>query len=330
MNTIKCDTNKFIKYIMITIIIYAILRVIPMQPMNNRDSFLLVVVILVCIIFVDNINLKENFETSATQNITSVTQNATSAIQDTTSSIQNSTQNISSNLLADIKSTANSILPKPLNTNELIPDSLQDDNIPIMATVQQDAPERASTMCDVELERIKKDFDRQINELKNELSIKSMPGSENVGSKYYNFLINDLLEKGIIDSNDVKNINTKLTSKLLTMNDVITSLEQLKKDGVPKSKGKLNDFAYSELPSEFYSPIGDKIANQWDNDYNILDTNRWQVPMQRPPVCINSEPCKICPLESAPGTTNLKSWDTSRKVTDIKVNKKWANNQMSA
>ena len=139
-----------------------------------------------------------------------------------------------------------------------------------------------------------------------------------------------MLDKGIINGNDVKNINTKLSSKLLTIDEVITSLEQLKKEGVPKSKGTSNDFAYSELPTEFYSPIGDKIANQWDNDYNILDTNKWQVPTQRPPVCINSEPCKICPLESAPGTTSLKHWDTSRKVTDIKINKKWANSQVSA
>lgn len=291
MNAIKCNTNKIIKYIMVAIIIYAILKVIPInQRINNSDTLLLLLVILVSIIFLDNINLRESFADTTTTDTTSP------------------------------------VTPVSTNIDNLVTSSEPIQPPPPMPEIAIDfIPPTETTMCDVELEKIRKDFEKQLTDLKNELSVKSLTVNENVGPKYYSFLVNDLLEKGIIDSNDVKNINAKLNSKLLTMNDVITSLEQLKKDGVVKSKGKLNDFAYSELPTEFYSPIGDKIANQWDNDYNILDTNRWQVPMHRPPVCINSEPCKICPLESSPGIASLKDWDNSRKVTEIKVNKQWAN-----
>jgi hypothetical protein len=70
----------------------------------------------------------------------------------------------------------------------------------------------------------------------------------------------------------------------------------------------------SELPQDFYKPIGEKIANDWSKDYTILDTNKWQVPMPRPPLCINNAPCTICPLETSGYSTNLQQWDESRYV----------------
>ena len=26
---------------------------------------------------------------------------------------------------------------------------------------------------------------------------------------------------------------------------------------------------YSDLPSDYYTPLGDKIANQWDNEFTL-------------------------------------------------------------
>lgn len=343
MDSIKCNTNKIIKYVMITVIVYTILKNIPMRPMNDRDIILLSAVILISIIVIDNFKLNERFadtpaqDTPAQDTTSTSAQNASSTAATTTSTSAAtntssvSTTNTGTVVMDPIPTNINEQIPTGLE--DLIPEQLPPSDRPMPSSFQPMPPPTIptpTTSCDAELDKIKQDFEKQINDLKKELTVKSLAEGQNVSGKYFTYLTNELLEKGIIDSNDLKNINTKLASKLLTMDEVITSLEQLKKEGVSKSKGRMNDFAYSELPSEFYSPIGDKIANQWDNDYNILDTNRWQVPMQRPPVCINSEPCKICPLESAPGTTSLKNWDTSRKVTDIKINKKWAANQSSA
>jgi hypothetical protein len=49
--------------------------------------------------------------------------------------------------------------------------------------------------------------------------------------------------------------------------------------------------------------------------------------MPRPPVCINTSPCKVCPdvVEGYP--LNVKEWDNSRKISNININKNWANKQ---
>ena len=52
--------------------------------------------------------------------------------------------------------------------------------------------------------------------------------------------------------------------------------------------------------------------------------------MPRPPVCINTMPCKVCPSDSSSYPVNLKQWDDSRYVTSNKVNKKWAHDQSDA
>ena len=155
--------------------------------------------------------------------------------------------------------------------------------------------------------------------------------SSMIASKYYSSLINELNERGVLDVNEIQNIKLKLDSKLLSIDEVILSLEKLKATSKvkPSKSDTKSDHKYDELPSEFYSPMGGNIANNWDNQYTILDTNRWQVPMPRPPVCINTAPCKVCPSESGyfPVVTT-KDWDQSRKVSDTKINKDWANAQM--
>ena len=87
---------------------------------------------------------------------------------------------------------------------------------------------------------------------------------------------------------------------------------------------------YNELPDDFYTPIGDKIANDWENSYTILNTNKWQVPVIRPPVCINNTPCDVCPSQSSSSMVSLKEWDDSRYITQNQINKKWANDQTSS
>ena len=81
-----------------------------------------------------------------------------------------------------------------------------------------------------------------------------------------------------------------------------------------KNETNTNNNITNELLSDFYKPIGDGIANQWNGDYVILNTNKWQVPMPRPPVCINNSPCKVCPSNTSSDAVNLNDWDNSRYV----------------
>ncbi len=192
------------------------------------------------------------------------------------------------------------------------------------------------TSCGIEVEKIKRKMEEEMAELKEQLIAKSTipPSSAKIANRYFEFLINDLADKGILDATEIDNIQAKLRSKLLSMDEVIASLETLKKEGKSKIRvqdGKVkNDREYNELPSDFYTPIGNQVPTDWSSEYTILNTNKWQVPMPRPPVCINTTPCKVCPSDTSSTTVNLKEWDDSRYVTGGKINKKWAEDQNSA
>ena len=185
--------------------------------------------------------------------------------------------------------------------------------------------------CDVEVAKMRQEMQETISKLRQELLSKDTKVEKSpFAKKYMSILIADLLEKRILDKADVENINAKLISGATTTEETIVSLERLRAIGKPKNvseaKDRQNDMKYSELPSDYYNPLGDKIANQWDNEFTILNTDKWQVPQPRPPVCVSSGPCKVCP-DTTPGYANLKQWDESRVVTNSKVNKKWALDQ---
>jgi len=150
---------------------------------------------------------------------------------------------------------------------------------------------------------IEKSCEYEINKLKFQLNalsskMKKVDNSEII-NKYYNKLINDLIQKKILSSTDIENIKLKIDSKLLNIQDIIVSLEKLNEN---------NGTVTNDLPSDFFTPIGDKIANTWDKHYSILDTSKWMVPMPRPPVCINDSPCKVCPMNETVGG-NLLEWN---------------------
>jgi hypothetical protein len=92
-----------------------------------------------------------------------------------------------------------------------------------------------------------------------------------------------------------------------------------------------SDMKYNELPEEFLRPLGEGLGRWSDNEYSILNTDKWRVPMPRPPVCISSsKPCEPCPLMTDGYPLNLKEWNNSRKITNIEINKKWANDQVDS
>ena len=192
--------------------------------------------------------------------------------------------------------------------------------------------ETKAVNCEVEVAKMKRHLEETISKLRDELKSKTTASSKSKhGKKYLNILIADLLDKKIIDKNDVENTNAKLISGASTLDEVIQSYEKLRSIGVPKKvsepKDRTNDMKYSDLPSKSYKPIGKGIANQWTNEYTILNTDKWQVSQPRPPVCVSSGPCKVCPSSTEGYPTSLKEWDNSRVITNNKINKKWALDQ---
>ena len=189
---------------------------------------------------------------------------------------------------------------------------------PVSPTVKYVVPE-------VNLDKQKiTQLENELNRLKNS-STNISENSRAIANKYLETLIIELSEKGILNTTDINNIKIKLNSKLLTVDEILLSLETLKKEG---KVNKNDDSIYNELPAEFYAPLANKKLGEWDNDYTILNTTKWQVPMARPPVCVSSTPCQVCPTDSSNYPVNLKSWDNSRQITQSSnINKKWIANQ---
>ena len=124
--------------------------------------------------------------------------------------------------------------------------------------------------------------------------------------KYYNSLIDDLLKHKLLTSVEIENINLKLKLNISNISDIIETLETL-------IKTKPNYNIENELPDDFFSPLGKNVPNNWVDEYTILNTNKWTVPMRIPPLCINNNPCNVCPLDSSNYTTT-KNWNNSRYV----------------
>ena len=173
------------------------------------------------------------------------------------------------------------------------------------------------TACSTDIDKIRRIMQSQIDELKNQLTNNV---TSNTGEKYFNYLLNELVSNNTLNDSEVQNIKNKIQLKLLTIDEVITSLESLK--GTKIKVQPTNDSKYNELPSGYFQPIGDKISNDWDNQDAILNTDRWTVPMPRPPVCITSTPCKVCPSDPI-NQMNLKDWNNNTKLSNTFMNKKW-------
>lgn len=92
-------------------------------------------------------------------------------------------------------------------------------------------------------------------------------------------------------------------------------------DSSKKSKEikKINEMEYSEYPKKAHEPLGkpdETISNKWrdENDYAILNTDKWTVPVRRPPVCITEQKCPVCPSMTS-GPVSLKDWNNFTTIS---------------
>ncbi len=339
-NSLFC-TKDAVKYIIVAGITYTILKMIPSVALADKDVLLTVGIVTVIFVLLDCMynkdaeefrSVKEHFADVATQPSAQSTQPAQTAQTAQTVVVQAVEETDA--LKHNDELTA--LKAKQLEELNLLKAKQEEELKASQAKTTDTAVPAVS--CGVEIEKVKQQLSMELEKVKSELAMKSVNPEDKIANKYLDSLVAELTQKGIINETDAQNIQVKLNTKLLSIDQVIESLETLKaqgkstvSSGISRAEGKsTNDMMYSELPTDFYKPIGDKISSQWDNEFAILNTNKWQVPMARPPVCINTTPCKVCPSESSSGYTNLKEWDNSRQVTQVAINKQWASDQASA
>lgn len=183
------------------------------------------------------------------------------------------------------------------------------------------------TPCDSSIAKAIAPLQAEIAKLREKTAIP--PDVKKAKVKNFTLLAETLIEKGALSEEEYENMKTKLDSNVLTLNDAISALEKLKrasksiKKNVPGKKDKWwSDMSKSELPMEMYIPKGEQIDNKWSNEFSILNTDKWTVPMARPPVCIDSSPKDIMPVGTSGYPMNLKYYDSARYVsTSAKMEK---------
>ncbi len=101
----------------------------------------------------------------------------------------------------------------------------------------------------------------------------------------------------------------------------------------PENKTNENQLGYSEYPQDLHDPLGkydDTFSNKFDHGFSYLDTDRWKVPVRRPPVCIADKPSTVHPVLTSGYPLDVKEWDTSRRVMpNDEINVEYVSQQLN-
>ena len=94
-------------------------------------------------------------------------------------------------------------------------------------------------------------------------------------------------------------------SQIITMLQKIQNLQNNINNSSPSSPNTLEPLGQN----------GDGFTNGWDQDYTILNTNKWAPSLNPPPVCKAEKECPVCPSITSGYPLSLKEYDSSRKIT---------------
>jgi hypothetical protein len=299
--------KDLVKYIIFIGIVYTLIIKISSQNISTMDLILIVSIISIGFIVINCLSNSDSFT-----NINDVTEVAqTTQAPQSEKTIQEPQVNQITQL---IKQDYSSILSK-------VYDEINKSNI----TNSVEEVTNKNNNNNMEMEKIMFNLQNKIKQLESKSNIAH-------SIKYMNLLITDLLERGILDNNDIENIKGKINTKLLTEDEAIVGLEKLKLSGKTKQKtpdtneNNQPEYSFGNLPPEMYKPLNNSDLNKWDEQgYTMLNTDKWQPPTVRPPVCINTSPCKVCPDTNNTYPVPLAQWENSRKVSNIEISKEWAN-----
>jgi hypothetical protein len=309
--------KDLVKYIIFIGIVYTLIIKISSQNISTMDLILIVSIISIGFIVINCLSNSDSF--TNINDVTEVAQTTQTPQSDKTTQEPQVDQ-----ITQLIKQDYSSILSK-------VYDEINKSNI------TNSVEEVTNKNNNIEMEKIMFNLQNKIKQLESKSNIAH-------SIKYMNLLITDLLERGILDNNDIENIKGKINTKLLTEDEAIVGLEKLKLSGKTKQKtpdtnennqpeysfnNLPKEYSFGNIPPEMYKPLNNSDLNKWDEQgYTMLNTDKWQPPTVRPPVCINTSPCKVCPDTNNTYPVPLAQWENSRKVSNIEISKEWANTQV--
>ena len=292
--------KDLIKYVIFISIVYTLMIIIPSQKIITKDLILIVSIIFIGFVLIDCLCSNSELFTN----------------------INNKDWDpfMLSNVVDYKNYDKSNILSNMVN-------KINEDKSNMLSNVSNKINETKSNIVD-KINEIKSNIDDKINEEK-PIPIKSNELNETTTVKYMNLLIDDLREHNVLNNTDIENIKAKMNSKILTDDEIIVGLEKLILTTKAKQKKEPeSEYIFGNVSSDLYKPLGNLEIHKWDEGYNMLNTNKWQIPMPRPPVCINTTPCKVCPDTDDTYPLKLALWDNSRKISNTEISKNWANKQI--
>jgi len=344
-NLSKSQIKTFVKYAIFFGLVYLILKSIPSGTIQNKEVVLILGVVCLSFFVIDSMLSyisSEGFDSINTNNLSPEQIQKLNALKSVIDNIIKHPPPIPDNL-NNIKTTRQPYVNSEYIQlyNEAISDINRNEDLnPVIIkheiitdtsndTSNQDLPQ---VSCSNEISKVKKQMERQIAQLKHELVSRPIAQDDtSMTKRYYDSLLSQLKELNIINSDDIDRMNSKIATGVLTIPEAINSLEKLKNSNT--SMLVKSDYKYNELPDDYFKSLGEGLdkLNPWDNQYSVLNTNKWRVPMPRPPICINTQPCKVCPsdsgLASVDSSLKLNDWDSAKAISETKINKKWVKDQ---
>lgn len=307
--------KDLIKYIIFISIVYTLMIIIPSQKIITKDLILIVSIIFIGFILIDCLSSNSELFTNINNS-----KNDPFMLSNLVNYKNQDKSNFLSNMV-DKSGMLSNVVDKINETKSNVVDKINQDKSGILSNMVDKINETKSNIVD-KINEIKSNIDDKINQEK------PIP-IETTTIKYMNLLIDDLREHNVLNNTDIENIKAKINTKLLTDEEIIVGLEKL----IVTTKAKLkkepeSEYIFGKVSSDLYKPLGNLEINKWDEGYNMLNTNKWQIPMPRPPVCINTTPCKVCPDTDDTYPLKLALWDNSRKISNTEISKDWANKQI--
>lgn len=78
-----------------------------------------------------------------------------------------------------------------------------------------------------------------------------------------------------------------------------------------------SEMKYTQLDPRMHVPLGESdhtVSNNFEYGYAYLNTDKWTVPMYKPPVCKTDDNCKVCESATSGYPVDVMEWNKSRKI----------------
>jgi hypothetical protein len=310
----KLFNSKLMKYMLYGLFIFTILYYIPQTKLQLTDSIFITIILLYFVFFFEHFNNRLNNKKCNNSNESNTDKKSKIENFDNKFIIENFDN--SNNLIN--KYNYDGFITKDIINDVIIDLENANKNKNIMTKLQDMSVKDKKfkillTIIETNINKIKdlnKNDSQKIINLVEDVYSRSEKSKDQKLTKYFENNIKEIESK-----------NDKLSCDCETK--IEKYLERLFKEGKYFDKNGLlqnvmnNDMRYNQLTDSQIQPLGSNdmtMNNSWENDYVLLNTDKWKVPVTNPYKCKQEKECPICPSLTNGYPVNVKDFNEARKI----------------